>query len=60
MDEQLGIYEGPTSFDDLFTRVVDAMIEQDMVNYALDPRKTFIRCVRQAHAAFAVIHDAAS
>lgn len=52
-----GVYEGATLFDDLYTRVVDALIEVDRVNYILDPTTTFRTCERQARAVFALIQQ---
>jgi len=52
-----GVYEGATQFDDLYTRVVDALIEVDRVNYILDPTTTFRRCELQARAAFVLIQQ---
>lgn len=54
-----GVYEGPTRFDDVYTRVVDAMVEVDRISYIADPRSTLQRCQRQANTVFALLQSRA-
>lgn len=54
-----GVYEGLTRFDDVYTRIVDAMVEADRMSYIADPRSTMMRCKRQADAALAILQSRA-
>jgi hypothetical protein len=54
-----GVYEGATAFDDVYTRIVDAMIEVDPLSYIADPASTLHRCLLQAHAALAILQQRA-
>jgi hypothetical protein len=54
-----GVYEGPTPFDDIYTRIVDAMVELDHLSYIADPGGILYRCELRTRAAFAIIQQRA-